>query len=116
MYHCHALTHEDEGMMGQFVVKSALGTNENKVATAFNLYPNPSTDKLFINLSDASTEIYYITITTLEGRVAMMLPKPQWQNGIDISSLSSGVYLLRLTDEKTKSVTTKKFIKNINVR
>jgi hypothetical protein len=42
----------------------------------------------------------------------MMLPKPQWQNGIDISSLSSGVYLLKLTDEKTKSVTTKKFIKN----
>lgn len=112
MYHCHALTHEDEGMMGQFVVKSALGTNEIKAPTAFNLYPNPSTDKLFINLSDANTEIYYITITTLEGRVAMMLPKPQWQNGIDIASLSSGVYLLKLTDEKTKSVTTKKFIKN----
>lgn len=112
MYHCHALTHEDEGMMGQFTVNGTMATNENSVKTAFSLYPNPSTDKLFINLSDASTEIYYITITTLEGRIAMMLPKPQWQNGIDISSLSSGVYLLKLTDEKTKSVTTKKFIKN----
>jgi hypothetical protein len=106
------LTHEDEGMMGQFTVNGTLATNENSAKTIFSLYPNPSTDKLFINLSDASTEIYYITITTLEGRVAMMLPKPQWQNGIDISSLSSGVYLLKLTDEKTKSVTTKKFIKN----
>jgi bilirubin oxidase len=112
MYHCHALTHEDEGMMGQFTVNGTMATNENSVKTIFSLYPNPTTDKLFINLSDASTEIYYITITTLEGRVAMMLPKPQWQNGIDISSLSSGVYLLKLTDEKTKSVTTKKFIKN----
>ena len=112
MYHCHALTHEDEGMMGQFTVNGTMGVNSDSVKTAFSLYPNPSTDKLFINLSDSNTEIYYITITTLEGRVAMMLPKPQWQNGIDISSLSSGVYLLKLTDEKTKSVTTKKFIKN----
>lgn len=112
MYHCHALTHEDEGMMGQFVVKSALGTTENQRTTAFSLYPNPTTDKLFIKLGDAETEIYYITITTLEGRVAIMMPKPQWENGIDISFLSSGVYLLKLTDEKTKSVTTKKFIKN----
>lgn len=112
MYHCHALTHEDEGMMGQFVVKNTLGTNENQVTTAFNLYPNPATDKLFIKLGDAETRIYYITIATLEGRVAIMLPKPQWENGIDISFLPSGVYLLKLTDEKTKSVTTKKFIKN----
>jgi blue copper oxidase len=112
MYHCHALTHEDEGMMGQFVVKNTLGTTEKKIKTSFSLYPNPSTDKLFIKLVDPETEIYYITITTLEGRVAMMLPKPKWENGIDISFLSSGVYLLKLTDEKTKNTTAKKFIKN----
>lgn len=111
MYHCHALTHEDEGMMGQFTVNSSLATTENTTPTAFKLYPNPVADKLFINLENLDKEIYYITITTLEGRVAMMLPKPEWQNGIDVSSLSTGTYILKLTDEKTKSITTKKFIK-----
>lgn len=111
MYHCHALTHEDEGMMGQFTVNGTLGTNENVAPTAFKLYPNPVADKLFINLENLDNEIYYITIVTLEGRVAMMLPKPEWQKGIDVSSLATGTYILKLTDQKTKSVTTKKFIK-----
>jgi len=40
-----------------------------------------------------------------------MLPRPQLQEGIDISNFASGVYTLELTDEKTKTTTTKKFIK-----
>ena len=111
MYHCHALTHEDEGMMGQFTVNGTLGTNENVAPTAFKLYPNPVADKLYINLENLDNEIYYITIVTLEGRVAIMLPKPEWQKGVDVSSLATGTYILKLTDQKTKSVTTKKFIK-----
>ncbi len=111
MYHCHALTHEDEGMMGQFIVSGALATVKNETPIDFKLYPNPVSDKLFVNLADSENDIYYVTITTLDGRVAMMLPKPEWQNGIDISSLSVGTYMFKLTDEKTKTVTTKKFIK-----
>lgn len=111
MYHCHALTHEDEGMMGQFTVNSSLSSSENTTPIAFKLYPNPVADKLLINLENTDNEIYYITITTLEGRIAMMLPKPELQNGIDVSSLATGTYILKLTDENTRSVTTKKFIK-----
>ncbi|WP_264521436.1 multicopper oxidase domain-containing protein [Flavobacterium sp. N1994] len=111
MYHCHFAGHEDGGMMGQFIVTSTLATNQNTLNTDFNLYPNPAQYKLYINLSDASTEIYYLTITTIEGRTAMMLPQPQWQNGIDISSLASGIYIVQMMDKQTKSVTTKKFIK-----
>lgn len=111
MYHCHALTHEDEGMMGQFIVSGALSTASNPKTTAFSIFPNPVADKLFINLENPDNAIYYIKIITLEGRVAMMLPKPEWQNGIDVTSLSSGNYILQLTDEDSKSVTNKKFIK-----
>jgi len=111
MYHCHFGGHEDGGMMGQFIVTTSLATNQNTVNTDFSLYPNPAQNKLYINLSDASTEIYYLTITTIEGRVAMMLPQPEWQNGVDISSLASGVYVVQMMDKSTKSITTKKFIK-----
>ena len=112
MYHCHFGNHEDKGMMGQFIVDGTLKTDvENAPSTNYSIYPNPTQDKLFIKLADNNTEIYYITISTIEGRVAMMLPRPQWKNGIDISSLSSGVYLLKMMDEKTKSETVRKFVK-----
>ncbi len=113
MYHCHFSQHEDEGMMGQFVVSGPLSNTENSSTTAaFTLFPNPSNSKLFITLKDTATEIYYITITTMQGRVAMMLPQPQWQNGIDISNLEPGVYLLQMMDKENKGTTTRKFIKN----
>ena len=112
MYHCHFAGHEDGGMMGQFLVTTSLGNDGITPSTDFNVYPNPANEKLYINLSDVNTEIYYVTIATVTGRIVMMLPQPQWQNGIDISTLSSGVYVIQMMDKKTKSLTTKKFIKN----
>jgi bilirubin oxidase len=111
MYHCHFGGHEDGGMMGQFIVTGTMATNQNPTNTNFSLYPNPANDKLFINLKDITTEIYYVTISTITGRVVMMLPQPEWQNGIDISSLEAGVYTFQMMDKQSKSVTTKKFIK-----
>lgn len=113
MYHCHFSQHEDDGMMGQFVVTGTpLSNLTNAPSTKFKLYPNPVDSKLYINLVDPLAEIYYITITTAEGRVVMMMPQPQWQNGIDVSNLAAGVYVLQMMDKATKSTTTKKFIKN----
>ncbi len=111
MYHCHFGGHEDGGMMGQFIVSGALGTNQSETNTSFSLYPNPSSNLLYVNLKDDNTEIYYVTISTITGRVVMMLPQPEWQNGIDISSLESGVYTFQMMDKQTKSLTTRKFIK-----
>lgn len=111
MYHCHFGGHEDGGMMGQFIVTGTMASDSNLYSTEFSLYPNPANDKLFVNLKDADTAIYYITVTTITGRVVMMLPQPQWENGIDISNLESGVYIFQMMDKKTKSTTTKKFIK-----
>ena len=111
MYHCHFGGHEDGGMMGQFIVTGTMGVNDNETNTSFNLFPNPANERLFVNLKDASTEIYYVTIATITGRIVMMLPQPEWQNGIDISSLEAGVYTFQMMDKHTKSITTKKFIK-----
>ncbi len=111
MYHCHFGGHEDGGMMGQFIVTGTMASNQNATNTSFSLYPNPVNDRLYVNLKDAATEIYYVTISTITGRVVMMLPQPEWQNGIDISSLEAGVYTFQMMDKQSKSVTTKKFIK-----
>lgn len=50
MYHCHILMHEDDGMMGQFVVSSnPTSTNENIAeSNAMLLFPNPA--KAIVNI------------------------------------------------------------------
>ena len=67
---------------------------------------------LFIAFQNTDIKAYYIKINSAVGRTMLMLPSPVLQNGIDISSLASGIYYLQLTDDKTKNVITKKFIKN----
>jgi len=112
MYHCHFSPHEDGGMMGQFVVKSST-TGINKIEEElndFSIYPNPSSEKIYIKFGSPLMQAYYIKINNSFGRTIYMLPRPQLQNGIDISNLSPGLYFLQLTDEKTKSTITKKFI------
>jgi bilirubin oxidase len=114
MYHCHFANHEDEGMMGQFVVTGTSTGLEEEVRapeTAFTLYPNPAQETLFVQLADPNTEVYYITITNAIGRKVMMLPQPDLGKGINISSLAKGVYFVQLTDKKTKSISTQKFVK-----
>ncbi|MCF8254269.1 MAG: multicopper oxidase domain-containing protein [Bacteroidia bacterium] len=114
MYHCHISLHEDEGMMGQFIVtETSTGLSKTTAESHdFSLYPNPGKDKLFIAFNESNPSVYYISILNITGKAVRMLPQPEWQNGIDISTLSSGVYFLQLTDGKTKIVTTKKFIKD----
>jgi len=113
MFHCHISLHEDEGMMGQFVVignQTGIRSIQNK-ETPFSIYPNPAKDQFFIKLEDANTEVYYLTIINANVRNAMMLPQPEIKKGIDISSLASGIYSVQIMDKKTKSIATQKFLK-----
>ena len=114
MYHCHFANHEDNGMMGQFVVKSSTTTNSiasHSAVNDFSVFPNPVTERLYLQLPD-SQNVYYITITDIAGRTKMMLPKPDLTHGIDVSSLSKGIYLIRLMDGQSFQTTTKQFVKD----
>ena len=111
MYHCHFANHEDDGMMGQFVVTNPIGLNElSKAQIDFSLFPNPATDRLYIAFTDLQNKAYYVRILNSIGKTIFMLPKPELENGIDISGLKSGIYFIQLTDDKTKTTISKKFI------
>lgn len=113
MYHCHISLHEDDGMMGQFVVtdKTSSIKTVNKLATDFTIYPNPANEKLYFSFNNSETKVYYVSILNIVGKAVIMLPRPEWQNGIDISNLAAGTYFVQLTDDKTKTTTVKKFVK-----
>jgi len=53
MYHCHLLTHEDGGMMGQFIVSSPLSVNENNIDENLVVYPNPSNGLFYVSVNSS---------------------------------------------------------------
>lgn len=111
MYHCHISLHEDEGMMGQFVVTSASATNEPETKPDFSIFPNPTTDRIFVKMDDPEATIYYMKIMDAVGRVKLMLPQPQLSGGVDISKFAPGTYFVQITEQATKKVLTQKFVK-----
>ncbi len=113
MYHCHISLHEDEGMMGQFVVTepSSASLEPIKKASNIQLFPNPASERLFVSFTDPNMEAYYVRVTNALGKTMYMLPRPQLTGGIDISYFAPGTYFLQVTDEKTKKVFSKKFVK-----
>ncbi|HYG51488.1 MAG TPA: multicopper oxidase domain-containing protein [Flavobacteriales bacterium] len=115
MYHCHIILHEDEGMMGQFIVTDNLTGIAEEVINDFSflVFPNPSSDKIYFSFSDSGRgiEAYYITVLDALGRTVLMLPRPQLRKGIEISFLENGTYTVLLTEEDTKITKSAKFIK-----
>ncbi len=75
------------------LAQASIGLNENKKALAVNVYPNPATENLNVNVAanEVSLQIY-----NLQGSlVATSISKE-----INVSELPSGVYLLLVQTEK----------------
>jgi len=112
MYHCHFSNHEDDGMMGQFVVMPTVTkVNPTNSTSDFMIYPNPAENRLYVKFPNPEASVYYLRISNSLGKVGFMMPRPELKNGIDISQLSPGVYFVEITDSNTKEKTIKKFIK-----
>jgi blue copper oxidase len=100
MYHCHILMHEDDGMMGQFVVvPNATGINETIQQNNISVYPNPVSDLLSIQL--ASMENTKISVINVLGQSifsqqispsknSFQLSTTQWNNGIYFITVQNG--------------------------
>ncbi len=71
MYHCHMLTHEDDGMMGQFTVVSTMVGTDDFGKESLSIAPNPTADYVTIKgLNSAVIEVYNTTGIQVERRVA----------------------------------------------
>ncbi len=96
MYHCHLLTHEDHGMMGQFLVQSR-GTSvfENPVPGKLACFPNPANEEVYVKLGDAPIpNDALIQIFDNKGRI---IKSTYAENGkISVQLFAAGVYLLRV--------------------
>jgi hypothetical protein len=76
----------------------------------FLVYPNPANDQVIIDFADFSTE--YNTVVELlnvDGKLLLSQCVSKRKTQLDISALPSGIYVLRVTDNK--SVVVKRFTK-----
>ena len=64
--------------------------------TTFSIYPNPATDVLNVN---ANSNIQSVEIMNIMGQAIQTINVNDMNTQINTSSLSNGVYMLRVTTE-----------------
>lgn len=96
MYHCHMLTHEDGGMMGQFIVEDQNVGLIDPQKPDFMVYPNPSDGYLTINgIGEGVLEIL-----SVNGQVLMSINVQHAQENINLNKLGVGTYIIRYTNSE----------------
>jgi hypothetical protein len=77
--------------------------NSGSLARLIGIYPNPSTDKITVELTGATLD-GNLTIVNIEGQQLITRQITMTKTQIDISNLPSGIYFVRLTNDKTVEV------------
>jgi FtsP/CotA-like multicopper oxidase with cupredoxin domain len=119
MYHCHMLTHEDQGMMAQFTVvdESALSISEGqstiKSFKLFQAYPNPFNPVTTIGFQIAKAGNVRLSIYSTSGELISMLFNGYKNAGYHTikwhaANLGSGLYFYRI--ESSGVIETKKVL------
>lgn len=110
MYHCHLLHHEDEGMMGSFIVNSPASTGIN--SNIYNdikveLYPNPVGDILYTTIPKGADFVIYNST----GQVIEYYEKSFLEDKLvaHTSSFVNGMYFIQV--KTPKGIIVKKFVK-----
>lgn len=106
MFHCHILMHEDDGMMGQFIVSSnALNIKapKNNLNSSFLIYPNPVSTFITVK-SKGNQRLKQVQLFDILGRCVFDQSFDQLSSGkIDLRAFKNGTYYLQLFGEKNYS-------------
>lgn len=77
----------------------------------FELFPNPTSDILFVHISNTNTKVVSIDVLNTLGQKVISTPIQSVSNNntysVDIKKLSDGVYYLQVTDSDNKISTAK---------
>ena len=100
MYHCHMLSHEDDGMMGQFIVfdnSTGIGNIEEE---SISVFPNPVSNIITIKeIHSSSIEIYDVV-----GRLIDIHQSGGGEEHLDMTKYTNGIYFIKIKEgEKTKT-------------
>lgn len=89
------------------IIEGSLATQEELFGQKVNVYPNPVKDKLNIKISEGN---YEVKIVDLKGKL-IKSDNINSSNAIDLSTLSSDIYIVQINNLDTKQSYSKKIIK-----
>jgi bilirubin oxidase len=102
MYHCHILMHEDDGMMGQFIVVPGASTglvDREKGENELKVSPNPVDNQFRFEFPDNKVPVNFrYKILNSMGDIVKTSSNLN-QKIIDVNDLSSGFYLILIETE-----------------
>jgi len=103
--------HPGGGLEDIWVVKlgpESIGLPDAPWMNTFALYPNPSTDKLYVRIEN-NGEVYTISLYDLAGKELKQYSyKDQDTVELELNDIASGIYLLKVASGK--SVATRKVV------
>ena len=88
-----------------------ISLNELSVNNILQIYPNPTSQYLFLNYSDNAIKFIRYNLSDINGKIIYHSDAVYSNDPIEVSSLKSGFYLLHIKDLKTKQEFNFKFIK-----
>jgi len=93
MYHCHMLSHEDDGMMGQFIVYDNTTGIEGKGEESVSVYPNPTSNIMNIDgLIPSTLELYNAL-----GQLLLTRESNKNAEQFDLEAYAAGIYYLKVS-------------------
>jgi bilirubin oxidase len=102
MYHCHILMHEDDGMMGQFVVvPSTVGIKENGATNyKVKIYPNPAKHSFSVSFDEESkVDGAVLSVYNSIGSLVFNRTLNEKITTINSADWSKGIYFINIKDK-----------------
>ena len=98
MYHCHILSHEDNGMMGQFIVEAAASGTLEKAEDNLQFYPNPASETVFFELNNSLAESAFCNVYNALGQLVLQQTKlvSKGRGNIELVKLPTGSYAVQI--------------------
>jgi hypothetical protein len=95
----------DECFPSNLLSSTVLQWNETKI----KIYPNPTTERLYINNNTNERELFII-MYDINGRIRLSTNLLE-QNNINVLQLEKGVYVVKVTDQNGEVLATERIIK-----
>jgi len=111
MYHCHMLPHEDDGMMGQFVVTCPANTSINPLkdeTTFMEIFPNPSGGDFILNTGNNTRKT--VRVFNPPGKMIFQFDSSEKIINFSLQEQEAGIYYVQVNGpDKQQTIRVSKF-------
>jgi bilirubin oxidase len=111
MYHCHMLPHEDDGMMGQFVVTCPVNTSVNPLddeTTFMEIFPNPSGGEFILNTGNNTRKT--VRVYNPPGKLIYQFDSSEKIINFSLQEQEAGIYYVQVNGaDKQQTIRVSKY-------